>query len=305
MMRGVVRTLLLTHGAPRRDALRRAAGDAWPAAEVSELRSLDELRAALHAVRRGTRRGAARRLGRASGRPPHAAPASAEPEPRLRLVILLDLVAAGSPSVVMVRAVLDAAREPDGPPAAARVVAYVADVGGAIAALSDGADACLLPQDAPARWQLVLHEQTAPSAAGGAAPLRPVSREDATSAGDDPTAAPLDARASRGRLVVRHGRRAIALELGAVRAVEAVGNYVRLVAPCGRHLVRGTLAEFEARLAPLAFVRVHRRTLVRLALVRELVVRPSGDAVATLACGLRVRVSRTYRAALERAWGAA
>lgn len=279
------RTLLVSAGAGRGDALRRAAGDAWPEGGATVLRGLDDLRAALRALVEGAAR-------RGIGMP--GAPAAAAP-----LVVLLDLVPPGAPSVATLRAVLDAAgaaaRGPARGAVAARVVACVADVGAALAALADGADECLLPDDAPARWRLVLHREA----------VRHLEVPRARSASAAPTtddATPPDASAEALRVVVRVGRRAVALDLRTVRAVESVGNYVRLVAPCGRHLVRGTLAQFAGRLAPLGFVRVHRRTLVRAALVREVVARASGDAVAVLACGLRLRVSRTHRAALERAW---
>jgi two-component system LytT family response regulator len=51
-------------------------------------------------------------------------------------------------------------------------------------------------------------------------------------------------------------------------------------------------------LDPTRFVRVHRSALVNLSRVREVTDGRSGDAVAVLRDGTRVRVSRTRRGAL-------
>lgn len=61
------------------------------------------------------------------------------------------------------------------------------------------------------------------------------------------------------------------VEASAVLAVRAAGDYTEVVLADGaRPLVRTTLAQWEARLPPNAFVRVHRSALVQLAAIERL-----------------------------------
>ena len=63
--------------------------------------------------------------------------------------------------------------------------------------------------------------------------------------------------------------------------------------------MRQTLARFEAGLDPEQFVRIHRGTIVRADLVRELTHRSNGDADLRLEDGTVLRLSRSYRAATQ------
>ena len=51
--------------------------------------------------------------------------------------------------------------------------------------------------------------------------------------------------------------------------LEAADNYVRIHTAGDTHLVRETMNEFEARLDPARFVRIHRSTIVNLERVRD------------------------------------
>ena len=84
----------------------------------------------------------------------------------------------------------------------------------------------------------------------------------------DPAAEPLpDAMAA---LPVESGGRTRYVRRGEVRFVEAHGDYVRLHATSGVHVVRMPISRLEEYWGPAGFVRVHRGFLVALDAVREL-----------------------------------
>jgi two-component system LytT family response regulator len=101
----------------------------------------------------------------------------------------------------------------------------------------------------------------------------------------------------------------IAVEMrGKVRSVPvdqidyimASGPYAELHVGDRRHLVREAMQTLEDRLDPSRFMRVHRSVIVRLDLVDTLHRGAGGDYELQLKGGMRVRVSRSRREALER-----
>jgi DNA-binding LytR/AlgR family response regulator len=82
--------------------------------------------------------------------------------------------------------------------------------------------------------------------------------------------------------------------------LQAHGDYVRVITPDGRFLVRGTLGEIERRWESHGFHRVHRRFLVNLG--RAVEVRPqlNGTAVLILADGAELPIARREVAELRR-----
>ncbi len=101
------------------------------------------------------------------------------------------------------------------------------------------------------------------------------------------------------RIEIRNGGAAVFLAPRDIFLVEAAGNYVEFHTATRTHLVRGTLAAWEARLAPRGFARVHRSRLVNRARIGSLKPTPSGDVEITLDDGRTLLGSRRYRAALE------
>jgi DNA-binding LytR/AlgR family response regulator len=82
--------------------------------------------------------------------------------------------------------------------------------------------------------------------------------------------------------------------------LQAHGDYVRVVTPDGRHLVRGTLNEIERRWAPHGFHRVHRRFLVNLRRAAEVRPQLNGTAMLILADGAELPIARREVAELRR-----
>ncbi len=106
------------------------------------------------------------------------------------------------------------------------------------------------------------------------------------------------------RLVVRSAGRVLLVELDELDAVESDGNYVRLHTTERAYLVRETLSAIEGRLSGDRFCRVHRRWLVNLSHVRELVTRPGGEPALVMRDGRHLRVGRAYRAKVLDRWQA-
>lgn len=100
---------------------------------------------------------------------------------------------------------------------------------------------------------------------------------------------------------IRDGARLIRAPASDILAVSSAGNYVEFHLADGRKpLMRETLAQAQARLAPHGFVRTHRSWLVNPAKVRLIAPEGSGDRRLELEGGLEAPLSRRFAGALER-----
>ncbi len=97
------------------------------------------------------------------------------------------------------------------------------------------------------------------------------------------------------RIEIRDGGGAVFLAPGDILFVEAAGNYVEFHTTTRTHLVRGTLASWEARLTARGFVRVHRSRLLNRTRMASLKPTLSGDFEVTLDNGRTLIGSRRYR----------
>ena len=100
------------------------------------------------------------------------------------------------------------------------------------------------------------------------------------------------------RIELREGNTAVFLSARDILYVESAGNYVAFHTQEKEHLVRGTLAAWEARLGGQGFVRVHRSRLVNRARIGALKPPASGDVDITLDDDRVITGSRRYREAL-------
>jgi two-component system LytT family response regulator len=98
------------------------------------------------------------------------------------------------------------------------------------------------------------------------------------------------------RVLVRDGRRTRFVPLAEVDWFEADGNYIVIHSGGEALRTRGTIVAVEQALDPRQFVRIHRRRVVNMDRVRELVPLPGGDGLLTLGDGTTLRLSRTFRA---------
>jgi hypothetical protein len=98
---------------------------------------------------------------------------------------------------------------------------------------------------------------------------------------------------------IRDGSRTIHAPVDDILAVSSAGNYVEFRMADGRQiLMRATLAQIESELAAHGFARTHRSWLVNRRAIAETRRAGGGDFELTLAGGLKVPLSRRWRAAL-------
>jgi two-component system LytT family response regulator len=86
----------------------------------------------------------------------------------------------------------------------------------------------------------------------------------------------------------------VRVPIEAIESASSEDDYVALHTPSGSHLMRGSLRQFEARVEPGHFVRVHRRWLVRRYAIAELRTRRTGGGEVNLMSGKKVPVGRSY-----------
>lgn len=101
------------------------------------------------------------------------------------------------------------------------------------------------------------------------------------------------------RFVVRAADAIYFVKAADVAWIESAGNYVKLHAGGGEHIVRTSLRELEQRLDPALFVRVHRSAVVNLDFIKKLEPYFHGEYVITLKDGSRLTSSRSYSARLR------
>lgn len=97
------------------------------------------------------------------------------------------------------------------------------------------------------------------------------------------------------RLLTRKAGRVVVVDVEDVEWIEAAGSYARLHLGGdgeGSHLIRSSMNRLEAQLDPREFCRIHRSYLVRIARIRELRRRGSGDYCVVLADGAELPLSR-------------
>jgi two-component system LytT family response regulator len=119
------------------------------------------------------------------------------------------------------------------------------------------------------------------------------------------SAAPQPAQAGNrwDRLVVKSGGTTRFVRVIDIDWIEAAGVYVNLHVAGKELLYRAPLAELSERLDPRRFVRVHRSAIVNIESIVQLEPISHGEFEAVLRNGARTRVSRTYRAQLEKRLG--
>jgi two-component system LytT family response regulator len=105
------------------------------------------------------------------------------------------------------------------------------------------------------------------------------------------------------RVAVKSADRVVFVEVPMIDWLEARGDYVALHVGSSRYTVRGTMKDFERKLDPRHFARIHRSAIVNLDRVRELQPYFHGEYVVLLQDGTRLRLSRRRREQLERQLG--
>ena len=95
--------------------------------------------------------------------------------------------------------------------------------------------------------------------------------------------------------LVRENQKLINVSTNDITSFEASGDYVCLITPAKKFLVRSTLANLEKNLDPYIFRRIHRSTIVRIDAIKTLEPLSKGDYQVTLKNGKNYILSRNYR----------
>jgi two-component system, LytTR family, response regulator len=128
---------------------------------------------------------------------------------------------------------------------------------------------------------------------------RSLAERTATTGGESGTESALDDGGPAGRLALRDGYRTHIVPVGDVVWIESFGNYTRVYTPIARYIHRTTMTNLSAELTSRGFIRVHRKAIVNAAHIVRLQPSGNGRYEVLLDTGVRVRVGRRYRAALD------
>ncbi len=106
-------------------------------------------------------------------------------------------------------------------------------------------------------------------------------------------------RQSPDRIAVRQNRRVLFVTLDEIDWIEAADNYVSLHCAGKTLLLRETMTEVEARLAPARFVRIHRSAIVNIERIKELQPWFRGDYRVILLDGTKLTLTKSHRENLD------
>ena len=106
----------------------------------------------------------------------------------------------------------------------------------------------------------------------------------------------------RERIAVKEDSRIFFLDLKEIDWIKASGNYLELHCSTSQntHLIRQSVAEMEMSLNPRDFIRINRSFIVNINFIRELQPWFHGDCRLLLKGGEVLRLSRRYRARLQK-----
>jgi two-component system LytT family response regulator len=106
------------------------------------------------------------------------------------------------------------------------------------------------------------------------------------------------------RLPIKVNGRIVVIRVADIDWIEADGDYVSVHVGGKSWLMRETIAAVELRLALSGLVRIHRSTLVNAERVKELRPQDKGEYTVVLNDGTELKLTRHYRASVERLVGA-
>ena len=104
------------------------------------------------------------------------------------------------------------------------------------------------------------------------------------------------------RIAVKSVNRIVIVQVSQIVRLEAEDNYVRLWADAP-YLHKETLTHLVSCLDPAEFLRIHRSHAVNIQSVRELRPLLHGEYLVVLTNGTKLTSGRSYRAAIQQAFG--
>ena len=97
------------------------------------------------------------------------------------------------------------------------------------------------------------------------------------------------------RLAIKDGTSLTFVPVKDIDWIDAAGDYMCVHAKGETHIMRTTMKELEARLAPSIFQRVHRSTIVNLERVEKISSHINGEFHLILGGGISLKISRSYK----------
>ena len=101
------------------------------------------------------------------------------------------------------------------------------------------------------------------------------------------------------KFLIKSASRVFFVKAEEIDWIEAADYYVCLHVGGQSHLLRETMSEMEAKLAPARFLRIHRSTIVNLSRVRSIQTRAGGEYAVVLEDGTLLRLSRSRKEQVE------
>lgn len=101
------------------------------------------------------------------------------------------------------------------------------------------------------------------------------------------------------RLSLKTRGRTIIVAADDIEYIEAEGNYLSLRVGNESHLIRSPMHQFEEKLDPGKFARIHRSAIINLDRVKEMHPLFNGDQLVIMKSGKELTLSRNYRAHLK------
>jgi two-component system LytT family response regulator len=101
------------------------------------------------------------------------------------------------------------------------------------------------------------------------------------------------------RVAIKVKGKILFINLAAVIAVQADGNYVLLQQESSSHLLRESIAMVAEKLEPCGFIRIHRSVLVNTSFVEEIRSYATGEYGLRMKGGKEYTVTRTYKKNLK------
>lgn len=101
------------------------------------------------------------------------------------------------------------------------------------------------------------------------------------------------------RLTVRSRGKTVFVAVDDIDYIEAEGNYLSVQTGKEAHLIRSAMHQFENRLDPEKFARIHRSTIINIDRVKEMHPLFNGDQLVIMKNGKELVLSRNYRDRLK------
>jgi len=105
------------------------------------------------------------------------------------------------------------------------------------------------------------------------------------------------------RIMIKFKDRVSVIPILEIDWIESAGDYVYVHSSSQKHILRETLTALEQRMDPQKFIRIHRSTIVNVEKIKTLRLNEHSDFDVYLFSGVKLRLSRSYRAHFEQMTG--